>query len=78
MFVFAGELMTKAGVTAAHITCHKPRRPPPRRLANVGMAGNLFMAGIFGSPLPMPQQSDLFLDPRNEATQIFCRIFGRM
>jgi tripartite ATP-independent transporter DctM subunit len=50
MFVFAGELMTKAGVTrrligfAASLVAHRPGG-----LANVGITGNLFMAGISGS-----------------------------
>jgi len=50
MFVLAGELMTKAGVTrrlidfAASLVAHRPGG-----LANVGITGNLFMAGISGS-----------------------------
>lgn len=50
MFVFAGELMTKCGVTrrlinfAASLVAHRPGG-----LANVGITGNLFMAGISGS-----------------------------
>jgi tripartite ATP-independent transporter DctM subunit len=50
MFVFAGELMTKAGVTrrlislATSLVGHRPGG-----LANVGITGNLFMAGISGS-----------------------------
>lgn len=50
MFVFAGELMTKSGVTrrlinfAASLVAHRPGG-----LANVGITGNLFMAGISGS-----------------------------
>jgi len=50
MFVFAGELMTKAGVTrrlislAACLVAHRPGG-----LANVGITANLFMAGISGS-----------------------------
>lgn len=50
MFIFAGELMTKAGVTrrlislATSLVGHRPGG-----LANVGITGNLFMAGISGS-----------------------------
>lgn len=50
MYVFAGELMTKAGVTrrlidfAASLVAHRPGG-----LANVGITANLFMAGISGS-----------------------------
>lgn len=50
MFVFAGELMTKGGVTrrlinfAASLVAHRPGG-----LANVGITGNLFMAGVSGS-----------------------------
>lgn len=50
MFVFAGELMTKAGVTrrlislAACLVAHRPGG-----LANVGITANLFLAGISGS-----------------------------
>jgi len=52
MFIFAGELMTKAGVTrrlidfAASLVAHRPGG-----LANVGITGNLFMAGISGSSI---------------------------
>lgn len=50
MYVFAGELMTKAGVTrrlidfAASLVAHRPGG-----LANVGITANLFMAGVSGS-----------------------------
>ncbi|EPX85106.1 TRAP transporter large permease [Salipiger mucosus] len=50
MYVLAGELMTKAGVTrrlidfAASLVAHRPGG-----LANVGITSNLFMAGISGS-----------------------------
>ena len=50
MYVLAGELMTKAGVTrrlidfAATMVAHRPGG-----LANVGITSNLFMAGISGS-----------------------------
>jgi tripartite ATP-independent transporter DctM subunit len=50
MYVFVGELMTKAGVTrrlidfAASLVAHRPGG-----LANVGITSNLFMAGISGS-----------------------------
>lgn len=50
MYVLAGELMTKAGVTrrlidfAAAMVAHRPGG-----LANVGITSNLFMAGISGS-----------------------------
>lgn len=50
MFIFAGELMTRAGVThrlialASSLVGHRPGG-----LANVGITGNLFMAGISGS-----------------------------
>jgi tripartite ATP-independent transporter DctM subunit len=50
MFIFAGELMTKSGVTQRLITFssslvgHKPGG-----LANTGITANLFMAGISGS-----------------------------
>ena len=52
MFVFAGELMTKAGVThrlialASSLVGHRPGG-----LANVGITGNFFMAGISGSAI---------------------------
>ena len=50
MFIFVGELMTKSGVTrrlislATSLVGHRPGG-----LANVGITGNLFMAGISGS-----------------------------
>jgi len=50
MYVFVGELMTKAGVTrrlidfAASLVAHRPGG-----LANVGITSNLFMAGVSGS-----------------------------
>jgi tripartite ATP-independent transporter DctM subunit len=50
MYILAGELMTKAGVTrrlidfAASLVAHRPGG-----LANVGITSNLFMAGISGS-----------------------------
>jgi tripartite ATP-independent transporter DctM subunit len=50
MYVFVGELMTRAGVTrrlidfAASLVAHRPGG-----LANVGITSNLFMAGISGS-----------------------------
>lgn len=50
MYILAGELMTKAGVTrrlidfAASLVAHRPGG-----LANVGITANLFMAGISGS-----------------------------
>ena len=50
MYIFAGELMTKAGVTrrlidfAASLVAHRPGG-----LANVGITSNLFMAGVSGS-----------------------------
>lgn len=50
MFVFAGELMTKSGVTRRLInfaSCLVAHRPGG--LANVGITSNLFMAGISGS-----------------------------
>lgn len=50
MFVFAGELMTKAGVTRRLITlasCLVIHRPGG--MAKVGITSNLFMAGISGS-----------------------------
>lgn len=52
MFVFAGELMTKAGVTrrliafASSLVGHRRGG-----LADVGITGNLFMAGISGSAI---------------------------
>ncbi|MBJ3776302.1 TRAP transporter large permease [Acuticoccus mangrovi] len=52
MFIFAGELMTKSGVTrrlislASSLVGHRPGG-----LANVGITGNLFMAGISGSAI---------------------------
>jgi tripartite ATP-independent transporter DctM subunit len=50
MFVFAGELMTKAGVTRRLITlaaCLVIHRPGG--MAKVGITSNLFLAGISGS-----------------------------
>lgn len=50
MFVFAGELMTKSGVTRRLITlaaCLVIHRPGG--MAKVGITSNLFMAGISGS-----------------------------
>lgn len=50
MYIFVGELMTKAGVTkrlidfAASLVAHRPGG-----LANVGITSNLFMAGVSGS-----------------------------
>jgi hypothetical protein len=50
MFIFAGELMTKSGVTvrlinlASSLVGHRPGG-----LANTGITANLFMAGISGS-----------------------------
>jgi len=50
MFIFAGELMTKSGVTqrlinfSSSLVGHKPGG-----LANTGITANLFMAGISGS-----------------------------
>jgi tripartite ATP-independent transporter DctM subunit len=52
MYIFVGELMTKAGVTrrlidfAASLVAHRPGG-----LANVGITSNLFMAGVSGSAI---------------------------
>ena len=64
MFVFAGELMTKSGVTrrlialAACLVAHRPGG-----LANVAITSNLFMAGISGSAVADAAATGSILTP---------------
>lgn len=67
MYVFAGELMTRAGVTrrliafASSLVAHRPGG-----LANVGITANLFMAGVSGSAVADAAATGSILVPEME------------
>ena len=74
MFVFAGELMTKAGVTrrlialASCLVIHKPGG-----MAKVGITSNLFMAGISGSAVADAAATGSILVPEMKRRGIAAR-----